>query len=282
MGKGCLGLVIHSIYSARLTSIAAEVMKKVEATSFVTSYLEAWNEQDANSVTEHLCPNGHYIDEVFQQQISREALFEELVDYFQSDHYFYEVTGDILTNGKTIAFQYCAKPMAPDSRTAIWHGAEFITLRGNSALEIRDYYQAPVSLPRSQRGDDAARYMKSGLREETMAQLLEALERLMVERQLYLDPELSLPKLADYLDTTVNHVSQTINAGLQTTFFDYINQKRVEAAIKLMQSDTSSREAILDIALEVGFNSTSTFYNAFRKVTGQTPGAYRQRMLSKA
>ena len=70
MGKGCLGLVIHSVYSARLTSIAAEVMKKVEATSFVTSYLEAWNEQDANSVTEHLCPNGHYIDEVFQQQIS--------------------------------------------------------------------------------------------------------------------------------------------------------------------------------------------------------------------
>lgn len=115
-----------------------------------------------------------------------------------------------------------------------------------------------------------------------MAQLLEALECLMVEQQLYLDPELSLPKLADYLDTTVNHVSQTINAGLQTTFFDYINQKRVEAAIKLMQSDTTSREAILDIALEVGFNSTSTFYNAFRKVTGQTPGAYRQRILSEA
>jgi AraC-like DNA-binding protein len=172
--------------------------------------------------------------------------------------------------------------MAPDSQTTIWHGAEFITLRGSSALEIRDYYQARISLPRSQRGDDAARYVKSGLREDAMAQLLEALECLMVERQLYLDPELSLPKLADYLGTTVNHVSQTINAGLQTTFFDYINQKRVEAAIKLMQSDTSSREAILDIALEVGFNSTSTFYNAFRKVTGQTPGAYRQRILSKA
>ena len=104
----------------------------------------------------------------------------------------------------------------------------------------------------------------------------------MVERQLYLDPDLSLPKLADYLDTTVNHVSQTINAGLQTNFFDYVNQKRVEAAIKLMQSDTRSREAILDIALEVGFNSTSTFYSAFRKVTGQTPGSYRRRMLSKA
>jgi AraC-like DNA-binding protein len=257
-------------------------MKKVEANSFVTSYLEAWNARDASSVTEHLCPNGRYIDEVSQLQIGREALFDELVDYFQSDHYFYEVTGDILTNGTTIAFQYCAKPMAPDNRTPIWHGAEFITLRGGSALEIRDYYQTRVSLPRSQRSGDAARYVKSGLREETMAQLLEALERLMAERQLYLDPELSLPKLAHYLGTTVNHVSQTINAGLQTTFFDYVNQKRVEAAIQRMQSDTSSREAILDIALEVGFNSTSTFYNAFRKVTGQTPGAYRQRIMSEA
>ena len=168
-------------------------------------------------------------------------MFEELIDHFQSDHYFYEVTGDILTNGKTIAFQYYAQPMAPDSLKTTWHGAEFIKLRGGSALEIRDYYQARVSLPRSQRGEDTARYTKSGLREEATAQLLEALESLMVEGQLYLDPELSLPKLADHLDTTVNHVSQAINAGLQTTFFDYINQRRVEAASKLMQSDTSSR-----------------------------------------
>ena len=91
-------------------------MKKVEATSFVTSYLEARNERNASPVREHLGPNGRYIDEVFQQQISREALFEDLIDYFQSDHYFCEDTGDILTNGKTIAFQYCAQPMAPDSQ----------------------------------------------------------------------------------------------------------------------------------------------------------------------
>ena len=144
-------------------------MKKVEATSFVTSYLEAWNERDASSVTEHLCPNGHYIDEVLQQQISKEALVTELLDYLQSSHYFYEVTGDILINGKTIAFQYCAKPMAPDSQTTIWHGAEFITLRGNSAMEIRDYYQARTSLPRSKRDNGAIRYVKSGLREDAMA-----------------------------------------------------------------------------------------------------------------
>lgn len=60
-------------------------MKEIEVNLFVESYLEAWNEKDANSVAEHMCSNGHYIDEVFQQAISKEALFEELVDYFQSD-----------------------------------------------------------------------------------------------------------------------------------------------------------------------------------------------------
>ena len=55
-------------------------MKEIEVNSFVESYVEAWNEKDANSVAEHLCSNGHYIDEVFQQAISKEALFEELVD----------------------------------------------------------------------------------------------------------------------------------------------------------------------------------------------------------
>ena len=70
-------------------------MKKCTATSFVASYLEAWNEQDAGSVTEHLCSNGRYIDEVLQEAMNKKTLFEELVEYFQSDHSFYEVTSSL-------------------------------------------------------------------------------------------------------------------------------------------------------------------------------------------
>ena len=255
-------------------------MTKTEAISFVASYLDAWNERNAGSVTDHLCSDGHYIDEVLHEEMTRETLFEALLDYFQSDHYFYEVMGDILCSGTTIAFQYCAKPLEPGKQSSPWHGAEFITLSGKSALEIRDYYQLPKE--RALNGNGKGRYVKSGLSQGGMAELLDNLEQVMEREQLHLDPDLSLPKLAEHLNATVNYVSQAINAGLQSTFFDYVNRKRVDEALALIQSDAGPHSAMLDIALAVGFNSTSTFYSAFRKVTGVTPGAYRRRVTRQA
>lgn len=255
-------------------------MRKTEAVSFVASYLDAWNERNAGSVTDHLCSDGHYIDEVSHEDMTRETLFEALLDYFHSEHYFYEVTGDILCSGTTIAFQYCAKPLEPGKQSSPWHGAEFITLKGKSALEIRDYYQLPKE--RALNGNGKGRYVKSGLSQRGMAELLDNLEQVMEREQLHLDPDLSLPKLAEHLNATVNYVSQAINAGLQSTFFDYVNRKRVDEALGLIQSDAEPHRAMLDIALAVGFNSTSTFYSAFRKVTGVTPGAYRRRVTRQA
>ena len=109
-----------------------------------------------------------------------------------------------------------------------------------------------------------------------MADLLAKIEEAMHRDQLYLDPSLSLPKLATYLGTSVNHVSQAINAGLQSNFFHFVNRSRVEAAAKILEHGTPPYLSTSEIALEVGFNSTSTFYSAFQKVFGVTPGAYRR------
>ena len=37
---------------------------------------------DAGSVTEHLCSDGHYIDEVSHEDMTRETLFEALAGLF--------------------------------------------------------------------------------------------------------------------------------------------------------------------------------------------------------
>jgi AraC-like DNA-binding protein len=57
------------------------------------------------------------------------------------------------------------------------------------------------------------------------------------------------------------------------TFFDYVNRWRIKAA---MPSITSGKETMLEIALAAGFNSRSTFYKAFKRLTGSTPRKYRE------
>ncbi len=80
---------------------------------FVESYIDAWNSHDAPAVAGHLGAHGRYIDVPSQQQLAGETLIEHLVDYFSSDNYRYDIVGDVLFNGNTIAFQYRVVPEHP-------------------------------------------------------------------------------------------------------------------------------------------------------------------------
>ena len=244
---------------------------------FVESYLEAWNNQDAPAIAGHFCEDGRYVDVPSQQQLTGEALVEHLVDYFSNEDYRYEIIGDVLSDGNTIAFQYKVVPLDPSSGAVGWSGAEFIEMDGDSAQLINDYYRVPgADSRRAGLTAGGRRYAKSGLSEDAMAALLAALKQAMHEEKVYLDPELSLPRLAEKLDCSVNHLSQAINAGHSMSFFDYINQFRVAEAARMLRQKECQFPAILDVALSVGFNSTSTFYTAFKKATGQTPARYRR------
>jgi AraC-like DNA-binding protein len=244
---------------------------------FLDSYFEAWNEHDATGVAGHFCPGGMYCDIPSQQQLSGQALVRHLCEYFSGDHYRYEVIGEVLFNRTSLAFQYRALPLNGDPGDAGWYGAEFIAFAGDSARQVSDYYRLPESAAPAARQPAAARYAKSGLSDERMGRLLRALDRAMNEDRLFLDPDLSLPALAARLGCSVNHLSQAINAGHQMSFFDYINQFRVQRAATLLREPDCRFPAIIDIALSVGFNSTSTFYTAFKKATGDTPARYRRR-----
>ena len=254
-------------------------MRRASAKSFVKSYVEAWNQLDANAVVSHLRDDGYYLDAPRQQQLSGAALGQELEAYFLIEQHQYEVVGDVLCADSTIAFQYRATPQHPESNAAGWQGAEFITLAGRVAQSISDYYQLMTAGPSRPLASPMTRYAKSGLTDTAMAALLESLSELMATEKVYLDSDLSLPSLAERLGTSVNRLSQAINAGLGMTFFDYVNGFRIAAAMSMLQDTKQQAPAILDIALAVGFNSTSTFYTAFKKVHGQSPGTFRRTLV---
>ena len=245
---------------------------------FVASYFEAWNQHDAGGVVEHLAKGGQYYDVPEQQHVSRDELVKYLKEFFARDRNRYTLVGEILTGENSIAFQYLASPIDPDEGEG-WMGAEFITMEGDFAGEIQDYYPHPDAAegsPLAVRSVRTQRYAKSGLDEAGLKRVMDRVKGLMQEQQVYLDSNLSLPQLASELNCSVNHLSQAINAGFGMSFFDYVNQYRVEAAKNLLAGENEVSNAILDIALSVGFNSTSTFYAAFKKSTGQTPAQYRR------
>lgn len=130
------------------------------------------------------------------------------------------------------------------------------------------------------RPDSAAsgqKYQRSALGDDQARRIAGKIETAMARDQLYLDPALSLHRLARHLAVSPNHVSQTLNETLGASFFDYVNGWRVRAAEPQI---IEGRETVLAIALGVGFNTRSSFYKTFRRVTGQTPQAFRAARLA--
>ena len=120
--------------------------------------------------------------------------------------------------------------------------------------------------------DEPAKYRKSALEPEHADRIAARIEAAMAGDALYLDANLSLPKLAKAIAVPANLVSQVLNQTLDTTFFDYVNRCRIEASLPHI---LAGKATVLTIALDVGFNSRSTFYTAFKNVTGQTPRQWR-------
>ncbi len=53
--------------------------------------------------------------------------------------------------------------------------------------------------------------------------------------------------------------------------WEYITIKRIDKAISLIESTNLTK---LEIAVKCGFNNTSNFYHAFKRITGKTPSDY--------
>jgi AraC-like DNA-binding protein len=262
----------------------------MRATEFVESYFDAWNHRDPKGVADHLTADGIYCDIPEHVQRSRDELITTLGDFFRNHRHRYELIGEILTSKETIAFQYKVSPHQSAESGDVsnnYCGAEFMMLHGDAAITITDYYDVPGMVQPSKLARLTShqvqqhKYAKSGLNSDQMHEYKNRLEQTMRTQQIYLRPDLTLPRLARAVNCSVNHLSQVINAGFGVSFFDYLNQYRIEHARELLTRINGQGDAILNVAFIVGFNSNSAFYAAFKKCVGQTPAQYRRTQLRK-
>ncbi len=120
------------------------------------------------------------------------------------------------------------------------------------------------------------KYTGSNIGGEEAEFYLQKLNGLLVSEKLFLDPDLKLSKLSKALGISPKQLSQVINQSLNMNYSRYISQFRVEEAKRLLLLPDYAHHKISSIAYDSGFNSISSFNNAFKKLTGMTAIEYRQ------
>lgn len=126
------------------------------------------------------------------------------------------------------------------------------------------------------------KYAKSGLAKKDSYKIKTLLEEFIDTQKPYLNPELTIGKLANDLNVSQNHLSQTINEHFKQNFFTYINFHRVNYVKELIKKGESKNMSLLGLAFESGFSSKSSFNSVFKKITTQTPNEYKKSLQNKS
>ncbi len=108
--------------------------------------------------------------------------------------------------------------------------------------------------------------------DSTFDQLFVRICQQMEENQLFLNSELKLADLAVALGTNNNYVSTCINSKVGCSFTQFVNRYRVEYVKQRMLQRQG--EKLSSIGLESGFANETSFFRAFKTITGMTPGEW--------
>ena len=105
---------------------------------------------------------------------------------------------------------------------------------------------------------------------EEEAALVARVDALMNQHRPYLDPDLTLTRLARRLHVPIKQLSAVINRAKGENVSRYVNGFRIRHACTQLAEGSSVTEAMLSS----GFNTKSNFNREFARVTGRSPSAF--------
>ena len=102
--------------------------------------------------------------------------------------------------------------------------------------------------------------------------LMEKLDRLMKDEEVWRSPEMSAVRLAALIDTNTRYLSQALKDAGYENYSDFINSYRIDCFLELARQGKIKN--VYDAFFYVGFRSKATALRCFRKRTGTTPSEY--------
>ncbi|MEM9077358.1 MAG: helix-turn-helix domain-containing protein [Bacteroidota bacterium] len=113
-----------------------------------------------------------------------------------------------------------------------------------------------------------------------MQAIVDQVNSYIKDSEVYIDKNLTIASVAEALKIHPKRISMSINKICQENFNSYINRYRIEKAEKMLTDRNLINLSIEGIGIEVGFQSKSAFYSAFKRKTGTTPNQYKEKLAS--
>lgn len=98
----------------------------------------------------------------------------------------------------------------------------------------------------------------------------------LVRKKKYKDSSYSAKELAKELHTSPRYLSAVINSRFGKNYSCLLNEYRIKDACRLLLDQRYADRSLEDIGVMAGFTSRQSFYAAFYKNVGKTPGDYRK------
>ncbi len=155
----------------------------------------------------------------------------------------------------------------------------FTMLAGSMALLIYVFSFLFVTAPEVPSGHTAVRRYSGSEDDESLT----AVSRTVCEYLAggsFRDPDLTLDTTARAVGVHTNRVSHAVNSVFQTSFPAYVNSYRIEYFIDRAAAGELEDRTILDLALDAGFSSKSTFNRVFKASVGVSPTQFRRSVLA--
>ncbi|WP_343564293.1 helix-turn-helix domain-containing protein [Kiloniella sp. b19] len=146
-----------------------------------------------------------------------------------------------------------------------------ITLSSGLTLLTIGFLSLSQAQNEEQRKEPDTEEENSPASNEEERELIARLESLLDQEPLYLDPDLTLKRLARRMGVPVKALSSAINRQYGQNTSRLINSYRIRHACKLLLEGQS----VLNASIDSGFHSKSNFNREFQRIQGCSPTQWR-------
>jgi AraC-like DNA-binding protein len=123
--------------------------------------------------------------------------------------------------------------------------------------------------------------IKKGAPNNLPKDLLDKIKYAIETDRIYTQPSITLTQFSEAINTPTYLVSKATKVLYNKSFPEAINSFRIKDIAQKLAEPNHGNDKIEDLAYDVGFNTSSAFYNAFKKETAMTPRAYQKMIQNK-